>query len=75
MSRRPREGFNTENYLKWALSERSQVGTGFPSLNEAGARIKGQNARRRSGGPRRACANCGRMNHVALKVCRCGRVL
>ena len=50
-------------------------GKGLTSLNMDGARKSGTTKRRRSGGPRRACANCGRMNHVALKVCRCGRVL
>ena len=67
--------FNVDRWVSWATSPNTSSSVGLRSGNMPGARKKGSKAFSRSGGPRRACANCGRMNHVALKVCPCGRVL
>jgi len=66
--------FNLDRWVSWATSPKTSSSVGLRSGNMPGARKKGTKAFSRSGGPRRACI-CGRMNHVKLKACPCGRVL
>ena len=71
MSRAGKDGsvFNLGRWVNWAASATTGMSGGLQSGNMEGARRNGAKTFRRKGGPRRECAKCSRMIHVACKAC------
>jgi hypothetical protein len=66
--------FDMERWLRWASNPTSRPRLKFNREQEPVARgIANRKTMKRSGNIRKPCPDCGRMNHISQKVCKCGR--